>query len=211
MRRAVWRTAYALGLAGFCLALASCGSGPDKARPGIRYSAVSPLGQPLGPPTRDADQYRATMRDWFASADTDHDGKLSLAEFIAEADRVFPLYDLNHDGFVTSYELTTYRVGLPSHTLPADSGRRLRPGRIDMTPDEAATAHTDGRGRPDYRMGIDPVMSADSNADFRVTTEELRVEAARRHTIMDKNGDGSVSVSEFMDQAEGPMRAWAVQ
>ncbi len=207
MRRAMaWRIAGGLALA---LVLASCGGG-DKYRPGIRYSAVSPLGEPLSAPTRDAEAYRATMRDWFARTDTNKDGNLSLAEFTAEAARVFPLYDLNHDGFVTSYELTQYRVGLPTHTAPADSGRRLRPGRIDMTPDEAATVRTDGRGRPDYRMGIDPVMSADSNADFRVTPDELMAEAARRHAIMDKNGDGVVSLSEFMDQAEGPMRAWAV-
>lgn len=212
MRRTVWRRAgLGLGLAGLCLALASCGGGGDKYRPGIRYNPISPLGEPLAAPTRDADAYRAAMRDWFTRTDTDHDGKLSLAEFTAEADRVFPLYDLNRDGFVTSYELTQYRVGLPTHTAPADSGRRLRPGRIDMTPDEAATARVDGRGRADYRMGIDPVMSADSNADFRVTPEELRAEATRRHAIMDKNGDGFVSLAEFMEQAEGPMRAWAAE
>ncbi|MFV3128280.1 hypothetical protein [Niveispirillum sp. KHB5.9] len=211
MRNYGWRAAYGLALAGLCLALASCGGGPDKTRPGIRFSAVSPLGEPLGAPTREAEQYLATMRDWFARTDTDHDGRLSLAEFTAEAARVFPLYDLNGDGFITSYELTNYRVSLPTHAPPADSGRRLRPGRIDMTPDEAATARTDGRGRPDYRMGIDPVMSADSNADFRVTLDELRTEATRRHGMMDKNSDGFVSLPEFMDQAEGPMRAWATQ
>lgn len=209
MRRATgWRVAG--GLAVMALVLAACGGG-DKYRPGIRYSAVSPLGEPLTAPTRDADAYRAAMREWFARTDTNGDGKLSLAEFTAEATRVFPLYDLNRDGFVTSYELTQYRVSLPTHAAPADSGRRLRPGRIDMTPDEAATARTDGRGRPDYRMGIDPVMAADANADFRVTPDELRAEAARRHAIMDANGDGSVSLAEFMEQAEGPMRAWAAQ
>ncbi len=212
MRRTVWRRAgLGLGLAGLCLVLAACGGGGDKFRPGIRYNPISPLGEPLAAPTRDADAYRAAMRDWFARTDTEKDSKLSLAEFTAEADRVFALYDLNRDGFVTSYELTQYRVGLPTHTAPADSGRRLRPGRIDMSPDEAATARVDGRGRADYRMGIDPVMSADSNADFRVTPEELRAEAARRHAIMDQNGDGAVSLAEFMEQAEGPMRAWAVE
>lgn len=209
MRRAVWRTA--VGLTGLCLVLAACSSGPNKNRPGIRFNPVSPLGEPLAAPTRDADAYRAAMRDWFARTDRDHDGTLSLNEFTAEADRVFALYDLNRDGFVTSYELTQYRVGLPTHAAPADNGRRLRPGRIDMTPDEAATAQRDGRGRPDYRMGIDPVMSADSNADFRVTPDELRAEAARRHAIMDGNHDGSVSLPEFMEQAEGPMRAWATE
>ncbi|OYQ32379.1 hypothetical protein CHU95_16380 [Niveispirillum lacus] len=193
------------------LALASCGGGRDTFRPGIRYSPVSPVGEPLAAPTRDAEAYRAAMRDWFTRADTDRNGTLSLLELTAEAGRVFPLYDLNRDGYVTSYELTQYRVNLPTHSAPADTGRRLRPGRIDMTPDEAATARVDGRGRADYRMGIDPVMSADSNADFRVTPEELRAEATRRHAIMDQNGDGTVSRPEFMEQAEGPMRAWAVE
>ena len=192
------------------LALASCG-GSDRSRPGIRYSAVSPLGEPLSAPTRDAEAYLATMRDWFARTDTNKDGKLSRAEFTAEAARVFPLYDLNHDGYVTSFELTQYRVNLPSHTPPADTGRRLKPARVDLTPDEAATVRPNGRGRPDYRIGIDPVMAADSNTDFRVTPEELQVEAERRFTVMDKNADGAISLPEFLEQAEGPLRAWATQ
>lgn len=192
------------------LALASCGGG-DKNRPGIRYSAVSPLGEPLSAPTADAEAYRTTMRDWFARTDANRDGKLSRAEFMAETARVFPLYDLNHDGYITSFELTQYRVSLPTHTPPADTGRRVRPGRVDLTPDEAATVRTDGRGRPDYRIGIDPVMGADSNSDFRVTLEELQAEAERRFTLMDKNGDGAISLPEFLEQAEGPLRAWATQ
>lgn len=208
--RAMTRAAVGLLSLATILTLAGCGGG-DPRLPGIRYTPVSPLGEPLGRPSREADAYRAAMRDWFGRADTNHDGKLSAAEMMAEADRVFPFYDLNHDGFVTSAELTLYRVNSPFHEAPPDNGRRLRPGRIDMTPDEAATVQNNGKGRPQYRIGIDPVMSADANADFRVTPEELRAEAVRRHTIMDENHDGQVTLAEFMDMAEGPMKAWSVQ
>ncbi|MFV3074114.1 EF-hand domain-containing protein [Niveispirillum fermenti] len=197
------------------LTLSACGGGgggkPDRPLPGIRYVPVSPLGEPLGPPGADPAPYRQAMREWFARTDKDGDGKLSLAEIQAEADRVFPLYDLNGDGQITSAELTSYRVSTPFHALPADTGRRLRPGRIDMTPDEAASLTREGKGRPQYRMGIDPVMAADTNADFRVTREELRAEAARRLSMMDRNDDGAITLAEFMEHAEGPMRAWAVQ
>ncbi|MFD1786053.1 EF-hand domain-containing protein [Sphingomonas floccifaciens] len=40
----------------------------------------------------------------FAAANSDHDGRISLAETIAEAPRTFALEDVNHDGTVTPDE-----------------------------------------------------------------------------------------------------------
>lgn len=198
-----------LVLVGLAVALAACGG--NRPLPGVRYAAVSPVGEPVSAPTQDSASYRTAMRDWFNRTDTDRNGTLSAAEMAAEADRVFVLYDQNRDGAVTSAEMTQFRVSSPFHIPPADNGRRMRPRRIDMTPAEAESMEPGNRGRPSYRMGIDPVMSADSNADFRVTPEELRIEAQRRHGVMDKNGDKALTLPEFMDSAEGPMRAWGAQ
>jgi Ca2+-binding EF-hand superfamily protein len=69
-----------------------------------------------------------------------------------------------------------------------------------------------------YRMtspftsaSIDPVRVADSDANSQVTPDEFRAQALRRHAAMDTNGDGAIAIAEFMDQVEGPLRAWTLQ
>lgn len=190
------------------LALAGCGSGADDRRPTVRYAAVSPTGELLAAPTPDADRYRAAMLAWFDAADSNRDGTLDSAELAADATRAFALYDQNTDGNVTSAELTAYRVASPYRTMPVEGGGRIRPGRLNMNASEADTEGRDSRGRVQFRLGVDPVMAADANADFRVTLAEFLDLMGRRLAQMDKDGDGRVSRAEFLSFAEGPMRAW---
>src|SRR5262245_36419223 len=63
---------------------------------------VSPMGEPF----RTGPDGAAPIQVWFAAADADHDGKLSRAEFIADAQRFFAVVDANHDGAATSVEST---------------------------------------------------------------------------------------------------------
>jgi hypothetical protein len=186
--------------------LSACGGGPEL--PAIRYAAVSPAGELLAAPTMEAETYRAAMLGWFDHTDSNHDGRLDPAEMQADAERIFKLYDHNGDGFVTSAEMTAYRVESPFRANPVQGGGRIRPGRVNLTAEEANTASRDSDGRPQYRMGIDPVMSADANADFRVTLAEFLAQMAIRHGQMDRDKDGFVSREEFLAFADGPMRAW---
>lgn len=187
-------------------ALSGCGGGPEL--PSIRYAAVSPAGELLAAPTMEAETYRAAMLGWFDLADSNHDGRLDPAEMRADAERAFKLFDRNGDGFITSAEMTAYRVESPYRANPVQGGGRIRPGRVNLTAEEAETASRDSDGRAQYRMGIDPVMSADANADFRVTLAEFLAQMAIRHGQMDRDKDGFVSRPEFLSFAEGPMRAW---
>ncbi len=65
---------------------------------------------PMSAPTPEGvmpDAPRADGRARFAAMDTDHDGKISKAEWLAAGrhERGFALMDADHDGFLTTNEL----------------------------------------------------------------------------------------------------------
>ena len=76
-------------------------SGPPA--PYARALFITPMGEPF----RGSDASPLGIDAWFAAADTDHDGKISHAEFYAEAMHFFDLLDANQDGAATSAESTT--------------------------------------------------------------------------------------------------------
>jgi len=67
---------------------------------------------PMGEPFRSDDPAHDVVGDWFAAADSDHDGALSLAEFQADAARFFATLDANRDGEIDPDELTRYETVL---------------------------------------------------------------------------------------------------
>lgn len=68
---------------------------------------------PAGEPFRGGDGLAA----WFAGADTDHDGALTLAEFRADAMRFFKVLDANHDGVVDGAENQIYETRIAPEIL----------------------------------------------------------------------------------------------
>jgi EF hand len=197
------RCAFLLTLAA---TLVGCSAAPVQQ---VRFVPVSLSGDRLSAPSSDPAPYRNAMQEWFRRTDTNHDGQLSPPEAQADAQNSFKRYDLNKDSFVTSSELTEYRVASAYYAPPAQGGARTLRGKADVTPQEADTAIREGSGsRPRYRMGIDPVMAADADANFRVEPLELERFVLQRLAELDRNGDGLASQAEFMLYAEGPMRAW---
>jgi Ca2+-binding EF-hand superfamily protein len=67
---------------------------------------------PMGEPFRSEDPAHDNVGDWFAGADRDHDGALTLAEVQADAARFFAGLDSNRDGEIDPDELTRYETGL---------------------------------------------------------------------------------------------------
>jgi hypothetical protein len=65
---------------------------------------------PMGEPFRSEDVSHDNVGDWFAGADKDHDGALTLAEVQADAARFFATLDTNHDGEIDPDELTRYET-----------------------------------------------------------------------------------------------------
>jgi hypothetical protein len=65
---------------------------------------ISPCGEPFR--AKASDPYPVVV--WFNRADTDHDGQLDRAEFVADAMQFFQKLDANGDGVVDSRELYYY-------------------------------------------------------------------------------------------------------
>ena len=108
----------------------------------------SPNGEPLNGGPLGTPPCDAAMAGWFDRIDANHDGRVDREEFLADARAQFARMDVEHYGYLTSEELDRYRA-------PYRRGTRIPPGG-----------------------GNDPVMSADSDLDFKVTPEEFAAQAA---------------------------------
>jgi hypothetical protein len=65
---------------------------------------ISPMGEPFRPRDRSDDG----LADWFAQADRNHDGRLTLDEMQGDAEHFFALLDVNHDGEIDPDDITRY-------------------------------------------------------------------------------------------------------
>jgi hypothetical protein len=72
---------------------------------------------PCGRPFRAKDGQPYPVVDWFKKADTDGDGKLDHAEFIADAMAFFKILDRNGDGVISPQELAFYEQRIAPEVL----------------------------------------------------------------------------------------------
>jgi hypothetical protein len=169
-------------------------------RGGAAQLFISPAGKPF----RAAPDQPYPVVQWFAAADTDHDGKLTREEFRQDAAAFFNELDINHDGVIDGPEVARYE-----HVVA--------PEILGLVPDRSAgQASGAGEGGEGHRGGMggrgggrrggggqsggrttpgavpqgaglyglinqpEPVAAADANFDGRITLAEF-LEAADRH------------------------------
>jgi hypothetical protein len=84
-----------LGVAAMLLLLTA----PAEAR-----TFISPMGEPF----RGAPEGKEPAEAWFAGADRNGDGKITRAEFVADAGRFFKTLDINHDNEIGPEEIDRY-------------------------------------------------------------------------------------------------------
>jgi len=106
----------------------------------------------------------------FARYDTDHDGKISLAEYEAGRMMQFKRMDTNGDGALSFAEI------------------------------DAATAAAAQRGGPMADMmkaRNDALKAADSNGDQSISADEFKAYVDAEFKKLDANGDGSLTPDEL--------------
>jgi len=175
----------------------------------------SPNGEPLVGsqwPTACSD----AMETWFDRVDTDHDGRLTMAEWEADAVRQFKAMDLRHDGKLTAAGLSTYRQSVMGSryasisTPEAGARRRARDdddsggysGESRRRRDDSAMPAPDAKGTMPADQP-DPVMSADTDLDGSVTLEEFLVLVRQNFADLDRDRTGSIDKSDVRRLCRG--------
>ncbi len=101
---------------------------------------ISPMGEPFRPVSRD----ESGLADWFKVADRNHDGKLTLDEMQADADRFFALLDVNHDGEIDPDEITRYETVIAPEI--SSGGPRIEMAGLDSALPEGGEGRRGGWG-----------------------------------------------------------------
>ena len=202
------------------LALAACNG--DEAHKPFTIAVTTPNGEPLPtPPLQgfDSPGCPAILGTWFDRIDTNHDGVIDRAEFMADAEAQFARMDLNHDGIITPGTLAEYRAGFAGHGPLQPLKRGIGGSDEGATPVQVAQSLSYGNpkkaksltdlqqgGGNDPRIEPDPVMSADTSLRFQVTKKDFMDQAVRRFARLDMNHDGRVTKSEAMYWCLKPVR-----
>lgn len=159
---------------------------------------ISPMGEPIRARTRDED----TLATWFAQADANHDGRLTIEEMQADATRFFGLLDTNKDGEIDPDEITRYENEVAPEI---GSGDRFS---LESGGDEARRF----RRRPGLRGGDDPhqgagryglldlpepVVAADADFNRGVSLAEFHRAALQRFLALDLDHHGYLTLAEL--------------
>jgi len=168
---------------------------------------------PSGEPFRGPDGLSA----WFAQADADHDGRLTPAEFAADAARAFARYDSDHDGVLSGLEIQAYeredapeiteiafegaggggRGGHDGHGGPRRGGGRRGPPPAEGAPSGGGfqPAGASGAARFSLLNEPQPLLAADLDVDGKVSRAEWEAASARRFDRLDREHAGALTLA----------------
>ena len=218
----------AAALAGLVL-LAGCASAsdgpPGGASPtrGPRRPPPNVFISPSGEPFRSEPDAPYASTPWFQGADTNGDGRLTPAEFLADAERAFRKLDTNGDGVIDGFEINAYEETVAPEILPRLG--RLRAGEgmdDDLFHDRNGGVRGGGSGRRrgDSNGGgggriraadigysgagafgmlaePEPLKAADADLDGRVSLAEWRARTRRRFELLDGKSRGVLTLDQL--------------
>lgn len=163
---------------------------------------ISPMGEPFRPRVDGVDPVQA----WFAGADADHDGKLTIAEMMADADRFFATLDRDHDGQLLPDEVDAYEENVaPEVRLYQPRGRRADDGERKV-PEPRPRAGPKGAVPYDGAIGAgrfsffnipNPVASTDDDINRAIDRAEFRGAAAERFRLLDSRQKKALALADL--------------
>ncbi|MFZ5670494.1 MAG: hypothetical protein ACOY4K_13460 [Pseudomonadota bacterium] len=188
-------------------------AGPSAPRQQVFFS---PAGEPFR--AEPGAPYPSTA--WFARADADHDGALTLAEFETDALAFFDALDVEGDRIVDGFETQDYEKAIAPEINSQVRGP-VRPGvgpipmappsRVDrifgsgsaIRPVRGERPRTERQGAAQFGLLNEPhpVRGGDADLDQKVTRAEATAAARRRFKLLDEDADG---VLRFADLPKTP-------
>ena len=181
---------------------------------------ISPMGEPFH-----ADRGGDALAAWFAQADRNHDGYLTLNEMQGDSERFFAVLDTNHDGEIDPDEMTHYeQVIAPEISSGPHLDMAAMTGGGWQGVREGGSGHggggrggygghhrggSDGGSRPPResddghqgasRFGLldlpEPVAAADADFNRGVSLAEFREAAGQRFLALDLDHRGRLSLA----------------
>ncbi len=152
---------------------------------------VSPAGQPFRAPPGAPYPVAA----WFAQADADHDGRLTRAEFRADADAWFKIVDQDGNGLLGMIEARRWEEELVPEMSRDPMGSAI--GRRGPPKRNEADHRRQGAAAYSLVNEPHPVRGADSDFSMTVSAREWTAATDRRFTVLDPDGDGAVLAADL--------------
>ena len=181
---------------------------------------------PMGEPFRASSRPGAAQDLWFAGADADGDGRITLAEFQHDATRFFAVLDRGKDGEIDPDDIAYYENVLVPEIRVASGGRgpgsqgggrsggrgggRGRGGGSSGggggqgmqfgggDAKKSAVAHERiGAARFGFFDLPEPVIAADVNLNRGIDPGEFAKAATTRFAALDRNHDGALTRGEL--------------
>jgi hypothetical protein len=189
------------------------GDGPPEGGPRGVNLFISPAGEPF----RAAQEAPYPVAAWFSGADRNNDGRVSLEEFQADAERFFRVLDSDKDGTIDGFEAGDYERKIVPEIVPRVSG--LRPGEgmdpslmRDIEGRGGRGERGDGEGRRSSRavagdrrpqgaavFGLlsdpQPVAASDTDLSGKISRDEWRAVAASRFALLDTAQQGYLTLA----------------
>lgn len=166
--------------------------GDDEDDGGPRPPQVQLFVSPSGQPFRAPPGHPYPVADWFAEADADHDGRLTLDEFRADADRWFKALDVNGDGLIDMPEVTRWEEQLVPEVTRGGMGFIGAPRSRN-----SSDTRTSGAGVWSLVNEPHPIRGADADFSMTVSRAEWRAAADRRFALLDADHDGAITFAEL--------------
>jgi Ca2+-binding EF-hand superfamily protein len=200
------------------LALALLAAAPASQPITVTGHAWAPFISPMGEPFRARTRADDTLALWFARADANRDGAITLDEMQGDAARFFATLDTSSDGEIDPEELVHYEWEIapdiqmsakmrpaPGESVEARDKRRREADLAALDDDFPKRGKRSKQGNLEgaARYGLlnlpEPVAAADADFNRGVSLREFQAAAASRFQLLDTTKQGRLTLPQLQE------------